>query len=142
MPSREWPYYVDCSYTTSGSVDSDRVRAHNGQDTEETPKKKRGRDAVTMLLAIPRYLLKAMVSGATMVITGFIVGIVLKSFTDAIRSIGFFPVLFLCGFMSSLVFVYSEKGSMMGAYAAIAALLAHLLMWGIGFYKVGEQTKG
>jgi hypothetical protein len=90
-----------------------------------------------MLLAVPKYILKGIALGVSAVVSGFLAGVVLKSITDAWKSLGIVAFLWVMGFLGAIVyFYYQDGGWLQGLYALCAVLLIHLIMWAIGFYRI------
>ncbi|MMZ43627.1 hypothetical protein D1872_51900 [compost metagenome] len=103
-------------------------------DQERQNLKEEGGESV--MVVVPKAILRGVLAGVSFVISGFLVGVLLKSVADAWRSLGAGGFLLLCGMVGGAVYVYSLGGWVQGINAFIAVLFIHVLMWSIGYYKL------
>jgi hypothetical protein len=92
-----------------------------------------------MILAVPKYILRGIAFGVSLVVSGFVVGVLMKSIADAWNGLGFVAFMCTVAFMGCLVYIFYDGNDWTSAaYALVAVLLMHLLMWGVGFYRTSR----
>lgn len=89
-----------------------------------------------MIFSVPKSILRGVYMGISFVLTTVLMHTLIRSFSEAWRSLG--PIMFtlLWAALGSAIYVYSLEGARQGAYALISVVLIHLIMWGVGYYKV------